>query len=181
MVDFPSTYTDFAVNWFDSFKSVVDNTEDFISTLLDDGYFRAPASTMYHGCHEGGLWEHSVATTKHLLDITENMHLAWSRPESPYIVGLFHDLCKADNYCGTKDIWEYNKSTLFKGHGVKSVLMLSSLIKLTEEEVACIVYHMGAFSENKEDWRDYTRAVSKYPNVLWTHTADMLAAHVDKT
>ena len=23
-----------------------------------------------------------------------------------------------------------------------------------------------------------TRAVNKYPNVLWTHTADMLASHV---
>lgn len=25
---------------------------------------------------------------------------------------------------------------------------------------------------------DYTRAVSQYPNVLWTHQADMLASHV---
>ena len=45
------------------------------------------------------------------------------------------------------------------------------------EEVLCIRYHMGAFV-SKEEWQDYTRAVNKYPNVLWTHTADMLASHV---
>lgn len=38
-------------------------------------------------------------------------------------------------------------------------------------------YHMGAFVDQKE-WNDYTRAIHKYPNVLWTHTADMIAAHI---
>nr|DAR68166.1 MAG TPA: hypothetical protein [Caudoviricetes sp.] len=41
----------------------------------------------------------------------------------------------------------------------------------------CIRYHMGAFTD-KSEWNDYTRAVSQYPNVLWTHQADMLASHV---
>ena len=30
----------------------------------------------------------------------------------------------------------------------------------------------------KSEWNDYTRAVRNYPNVLWTHQADMLASHV---
>lgn len=42
----------------------------------------------------------------------------------------------------------------------------------------CIRYHMGAFCP-KEEWNDYTRAVRAYPNVLWTHQADMLASHVE--
>lgn len=25
---------------------------------------------------------------------------------------------------------------------------------------------------------DYTRAIHRYPNVLWTHQADMIAAHI---
>ena len=45
------------------------------------------------------------------------------------------------------------------------------------EEIACIRYHMGAFTD-KSEWNDYTRAVKAYPNVLWTHQADMLASHV---
>jgi hypothetical protein len=41
----------------------------------------------------------------------------------------------------------------------------------------CIRYHMGAFTD-KSEWNDYTRAVRNYPNVLWTHQADMLASQV---
>lgn len=37
---------------------------------------------------------------------------------------------------------------------------------------------MGAFTD-KSEWNDYTRAVNLYPNVLWTHQADMLASHVE--
>lgn len=73
--------------------------------------------------------------------------------------------------------FEYNNETLLKGHGDKSVMMLASLIQLTEEEVACIRYHMSAFTD-KEEWNDYTRAIHKYPNVLWTHHADMIATHI---
>ena len=32
---------------------------------------------------------------------------------------------------------------------------------------------------DKSEWNDYTRAVHKYTNVLWTHQADMLASHVE--
>lgn len=50
---------------------------------------------------------------------------------------------------------------------------------ITREEEACIRYHMGAFTE-KEEWKDYTDAVERFPNVLWTHTADMIASHITK-
>lgn len=73
--------------------------------------------------------------------------------------------------------WEYNPHTLLKGHGEKSVMLLSQFYTLTEEEICCIRYHMGAFTP-KEEWNDYTGAIHAYPNVLWTHHADMLASHV---
>lgn len=66
---------------------------------------------------------------------------------------------------------------VLKGHGEKSVMLLSQHLSLTMEEILCIRYHMGAFVDQKE-WNDYTRAIHAYPNVLWTHTADMLAAHI---
>lgn len=56
-------------------------------------------------------------------------------------------------------------------------MLLSMHTTLTEEEIMCIRYHMGAFTD-KEEWRDYTNAVKNFPNVLWTHHADMLASHV---
>jgi hypothetical protein len=145
--------------------------------LHNMGFFEAPASRNFHGNHRGGLFEHSYAVMRALVKLTEDNGLAWTRKESPYIVGLLHDLCKCDLYRLDGDEYEHNSDTLFKGHGHKSVLVASQILRLTEEEVACIVYHMGAFTE-KEEWGDYTRAVQKYPNVLWTHTADMIASHI---
>lgn len=167
--------------------------DDVRHWLTEHGFFTAPASTKYHGSYEGGLFDHSYLVTQTLWDLTSANNLKWVRPESPLIVGMFHDVCKIDQYRHPKvgehvgfnekidfydeNSWEYNPNVLFKGHGDKSVIMLASLMKLTEEEVTCIRYHMGAFTE-KEEWRDYTRAVNRYPNVLWTHHADMIASHV---
>lgn len=90
----------------------------------------APASTKYHGNHEGGLFDHSLAVAKHLVGLTESCQLKWKNCRSPYLVGMFHDLCKIDQYRhpkldlhlldGTKlyseHEWEYNPDTLLKGH-----------------------------------------------------------------
>lgn len=66
---------------------------------------------------------------------------------------------------------------LVNAHGDKSVILLSQHLTLTEEEVMCILYHMGAFTE-KEHWGKFTNAVNRFPNVLWTHHADMIASQV---
>ena len=50
-------------------------------------------------------------------------------------------------------------------------------LSLTEEERLCIRWHMGAF-DKKENWDGYDKAVAQYQNVLWTHTADMVASRV---
>lgn len=153
---------------------------DFPTWLIRNGFFTAPASRRYHGCYEGGLFDHSICVADQLVKLTIANNLQWERDISPYIVGLFHDLCKIDQYKLNHDesSYEYNNDTLLKGHGDKSVMMLASHMQLTEEEVMCIRYHMGAFTD-KEEWNDYTNAIHKYPNVLWTHHADMLASHVE--
>lgn len=169
-----------------------------IFDLKEKGFFTAPASTKYHGAFEGGLFEHSRNVTKVLIDLTKDNGLEWQRPESPYIIGMFHDLCKIDLYRHpqTTDIlysteknepeiikktdtskWEHNPDTLLKGHGDKSVMLLSQYLPLTMEEILCIRYHMGAFVDQKE-WADYTRAIHQYSTVLWTHHADMIASHI---
>ena len=53
----------------------------------------------------------------------------------------------------------------------------SKPVPLTEEEMLCIRWHMGAF-DDKENWNSYGRAVTNFPNVLYTHTADMIAARI---
>jgi hypothetical protein len=32
--------------------------------------------------------------------------------------------------------------------------------------------------EEKSNWKYYSKAVNQYPNVLWTHTADMIASQI---
>ena len=161
--------------------------EDLMNYILFSGFIDAPASTKYHGAYPGGLLDHSVNVTSQLIDMTSKFGLVWRRKESPLIVGLFHDLCKVDQYAEKKagpdslgfeyegaPVYEHVENTLLKGHGEKSVMILSQFMRLTEEEVLCIRYHMGAY--NKEDWECFDLAIRKYPNVLWTHTADMVAS-----
>lgn len=169
----------------DSFLSFMKNnvTDDMLYWLKDNGFFTAPASTKYHGDYEGGLFDHSLAVAQELVYLTEQLKITWQDPRSPFIVGMFHDLCKIDIYKRYPSIdpkkeydFTYDDKSLLNGHGAKSVMMLSQWYKLTEEEILCIRYHMGAYET--EDWDKYGKSIEKYPNVLFTHTADMIASRI---
>lgn len=149
-------------------------TEDIIRELDIMGYFEAPASREYHLAYKGGLVEHSINVTKELVKMTERNDLEWENPRSPYIVGLFHDLCKCDQYIMTDEGYKYNNNKLLSGHGEKSAILAGQLLRLTDEEICCIRYHMGAYY--KKDWDGFDKSIKRYPNVLWTHTADMIAS-----
>lgn len=142
--------------------------------VFDSDFLTAPASTKYHGACEGGLYMHSVAVADTLVDFTKKLGLQWQKERSPYIVGMFHDLCKVDQYTQTENGYEHDEDTLLKGHGEKSIMLLSQFMTLTEEEIMCIRYHMGAYET--ENWKQFGLAIKKYPNVLFTHTADMYAS-----
>lgn len=162
-----------------------DDAEHLLHSLVARGFFKAPASGKYHGCYEGGLADHSIEVTKALLYYTENLGLKWKDPRSPYLVGLLHDVCKCDEYRITKDGVEYVKNLLLTGHGEKSVILAQQIVAgfnveypmLTEEELLCIRWHMGAFCDSNQ-WGNYSTACTKYPNVIFTHTADMYASKV---
>jgi hypothetical protein len=169
---------------------VVDDS--FMNWLVNMGFFMKPASISFHGQQSGDLFRHSFAVADVLIDMTEKFDVEWERPQSPFIVGMFHDVCKMDDYMdeNASDIvmmgtgspvsknpkWVKNPEKLLKGHGDKSVMMLSQWINLTEEEMLCIRYHMGAYQT--DEWQEWDRAIRKYETVLWTHTADMYASKV---
>lgn len=160
--------------------------------LTSQGFFKKPAAIKHHGNHTGGLFEHSMMVAQVLVEMTQKFGIPWTRPESPYIVGMFHDVCKLDDYIdeNTSDVvvmgsgspistcpkWAYNPAPMFKGHGDKSVMMLTQVMTLTEEEMLCIRFHMGAYVT--DDWDAFDRAIRKYQSVLFTHTADMYASKV---
>lgn len=165
-----------------------------ISTVVQEldslGFFTAPASTRFHGDYEGGLFDHSLKVTEELMKFTDRLHLRWQRPCSPVVVGMFHDLCKTDLYDidnvqkdGDKVCVKYKHtdapSIWGTGHGSKSVAIASTFIRMTPEEVACIRHHMGAYE--KDEWGNLDTAIRTFPNVLWTHTADMVASKLYNT
>lgn len=154
-------------------------TPEIITSLRRMGFFTAPAAIHHHGAYTGGLFRHSMTVTSQLLVYTEQLELDWDRKESPYIVGMFHDLCKTDDYVLTSNGWDYRKRKLLNGHGEKSVILLQQLLKsnLTHQEIMCIRWHMGAF-DDKENWNYYGENVANDQNVLYTHTADMYASRV---
>lgn len=148
----------------------------FVEWLNENGYFDVPASIRHHGTQSGDLFRHSLKVAEILADYTDKLGLEWRRWCSPWVVGLFHDLCKMDDYIRDGSSWKRDPTPLIKGHGDKSVMMLSQFIPLTEEEMLCIRYHMGAYEV--DDWEQFDLAIHKYPNVLYTHTADMAASKI---
>lgn len=155
--------------------------KDIVEKLIEKGFCNAPASTKYHGAYAGGLFDHSLYVAATLCDLTEKLNLRWENPKSPAIVGLLHDLCKIDCYNDIGDDFEgsiyEHVTTLVKGHSYKSVIYIQDLgVKLTEEEMLCILYHMGAYET--DNWREFDKAIKKYPNVLYTHMSDMIASKI---
>lgn len=79
--------------------------------------------------------------------------------------------------CQDLSVAGLRKGLKHKKNGDKSVMMLQQHMQLTDEELLCIRWHMGAF-DDKSMWNNYGQAVAQFPNVLYTHTADMVAARI---
>ena len=69
-------------------------TREIVWELKQQGFFTAPASIHHHGQYKGALFDHSHEVAKALVNLTEKLGLKWENERSPYIVGMFHDLCK---------------------------------------------------------------------------------------
>ena len=93
---------------------------------------------------------------------------------------MFHDICKCDFYTKKPDEtgYDFKHELVIPGHGERSVIMLQKYLRLTDEELACIRWHMGAYETDTRLWNCYGLAVKLYPNVLFTHTADMFVSKV---
>lgn len=163
---------------------------DFLYDNTD--YFYGPSSTRWHAAYPGGGFDHALNVTNCLVKMTRRMGLKWQRPVSPYLVGLLHDVTKCGAYImkqemnpNTNEIetwYEYNKECNVESeiHGEDSLIKIMKHLHLTDEEQACIRWHMGAY-EGKESWPDFDAAIKEFPNVLFTHTADMYASKCMET
>ena len=160
-----------------------------IEFLEKSDFFKAPASTRFHGAYEGGLMEHSMKVYEILIDKVKNSVIEMNvAPETLIIIALLHDICKVNfykvDYRNAKNdlgIWEkvpyYTvEDTIPYGHGEKSVMMITEYMKLTVEEKYCIRWHMG-FTEPKESYNTLGQAFKKFPLALLLHEADLEATY----
>lgn len=181
-----NNYTD-ALNRYRLFKTKLHNmewsngTDNLFDYIENRGFTELPASLNHHLKGQGGLLIHSVNVAESLMELTDKLNLKWERPESPIIVGLFHDLCKLEFYKMSPENDRYfihndNPEFDLGGHGMLSVVLAQRFIKLTDEEIHCIRFHMGAYEQ--KDWSKFDSAIKRYPNVLYTHTADMIASKI---
>ena len=178
--------------------------EKLVEYIRKTDFYTAPASTKYHGCHEGGLLEHSLNVYKCLM--AKKNSETWREvfqnitDENIIITALLHDLCKTNFYVvemknkkvysetGTKmdsngrydwvSVPGYSiedKSPM--GHGEKSVIMIMNFIKLVSNETYGILFHMG-FTLPKEEWNTLSAAIQKHPFILAVHEADLEATYL---
>lgn len=151
------------------------------------GYFKQPASMGHHLAGYGGLVRHSINVAQQLVKLTSALHVKWPREESPYLVGMLHDLVKCRCYRLKEEVdgkpkWEYIQP-VYPGHGACSVAIAAELgIQLVREEVVAITYHMGLYGVGKEYTdKEFDNALRLHgPQVLATIYADWWAARVDE-
>ena len=170
-----------------------EGADKLLAYLTSDAsdFFRAPASTRFHGAYLGGLLEHSLNVYDCLCDILarpryKEVYGVSYPEESIAISALLHDLCKVNFYVeSTRNVKENGvwkevpfytiNDRLPYGHGEKSVYIISGFMKLTRDEAFAIRYHMG-FSGN-EDANAVGSAFQMFPLAFALSTADMEASY----
>ncbi len=154
--------------------------EDLIGWMEDEtDFFTAPASSKpeRHGCHEGGLANHS-ANVYAVFEQKARQYGLGLTDDEIVIASLLHDLCKANFY--TPNTLKNGKISEAKpyaiedafpmGHGEKSAYLASKYIPLTNNEALLIRWHMGPF---EKEWEFYGDKVKKAcPAIVAFHHAD---------
>ncbi len=158
-----------------------------LARLVGDGYLDAPASKGHHLDVPGGLALHSLKVTDALADLGDALGVAWPRAESPYLVGMLHDLVKTRCYAPARPAedgpcaWRYVQPAE-PGHGVASLLLATVEygIRLLPEEAAAVAYHMGPWGVGREySQAEYDAALERFPReLIAAHTADWWASKV---
>ena len=163
--------------------------EEVIQFIEKTDFYKAPASTRFHGNYEGGLLEHSMKVYEILKHKVEKAIVDLNvSDDTVIIIALLHDICKVNYYKvdyrnAKNERGEWEKvpyytvdDTIPYGHGEKSVMMLTEYMKLTSEEKYAIRWHMG-FTEAKEQYNTIGSAFKKYPLALLLHEADLEATY----
>jgi hypothetical protein len=165
-------------------------------------FFTDPASCKYHHAQVGGLVEHSLGVFFNLVEWVSPKNLEDVR--KLFRIAILHDVCKAGTYTvemksqkvkdadgnfvtgyNGKPMWEDVKGFGKKpfespvlGHADASIIAaLRAGITLTDDEIMCIRWHMGAYeTQDSEGRARMADAIRLCPLVAITQTADVIDA-----
>jgi hypothetical protein len=165
---------------------------DLIKYLQETDFFNAPASGKNHNNYAGGLVEHSLLVMMNLKRLAEVYCPRYNPYESLILISLLHDLCKVNFYKETtrnvkvNGAWTqepyYTIEDQFPyGHGEKSVLIVQRFLKLTNDEIMAIRWHMGGFDDTAGSYGGglaLRGAAEKYSLVVLLHMADLAACYL---
>lgn len=163
--------------------------DKLLAWLDTTDFFRAPASTRFHGACAGGLLMHSL-NVYHCL--REHYFEAGDSEESFALCALLHDVCKANFYKpGTRNVkneatgqWEKVPTFTIEdafpyGHGEKSVFLIERFVRLKPAEAVAIRWHMGGFDDAaRGGCFAISQAYDQYPLAVKLHLADLEATYL---
>lgn len=164
--------------------------DDLLKYMDNAGFYKAPASTKYHGAAEGALAVHSLNVCNAAIDLAN----AWLGENitdefinSIVISALLHDLGKAGQFNkplyvenilkkGRSEAQPYktNEDLLTLDHEIVSVIEASKYIQLTEDEQFAIAFHNGLYTSIGR----YGLQGKETPLQMIIHFSDLWASRV---
>lgn len=163
--------------------------EELLASLKETDFFRAPASTRFHGAYEGGLCEHSVNVFNEFVRLLRAYPEIKCSAETAAIVTLLHDLCKIGcykiEYRNVKEgnswtkrpVYVFKEDFCYGGHGSKSVFLIQRFMELRPTEAVAINCHMGFADRSPNDY-SLGAAYEQTPIAWLLHVADEAASYV---
>lgn len=171
-----------------------DGADDLLKWLSESDFFEAPASTRFHGSHEGGLLEHSLNVYHCLKEIVRQADLQDTySPETIAISALLHDVCKVNFYKKgsrnvkdeetgrwyKKEVYEIDEKFPCGEHADKSIIIIQNFIHLEPEEILAIRAHMGGWDTAVKGGNGFVGKIFERSKLaVFLHFADMAATYL---
>lgn len=168
---------------------------DLLDYMADCGFLTAPCSGSFHLAKDGGLLEHSINVLHNAEKISAALigakNLTKEFKDSIAICALLHDLGKMGQFekpeyvpnilkggkpSDTKPFVK-NGDLLPVDHEIRSIVIASMYIDLTEDEQFAILYHNGLYGQVGK----YILQGKETPLYMIIHFADLWAARVTES
>ena len=153
-------------------------------------FYEAPASTVYHDAHKGGLLKHTLNVVDCLADLIDSEPFNSVDIGDALVSACCHDWCKIRMYesymrnVKNEKTGQWEKVQAYKqkderfialGHGVSSMYLANRCFSLTLECAAAIRWHMGEYNVAQNEMNELHQCNEQFPLVQLLQFADRLS------